>query len=126
MSKSMQKREDSRVETVAERPSVAPRCDIFENKDELLLVADLPGVTQDTLRIHLDSEQLSLEGRPAEEPEGTPLQREFRLVDYRRSFLVPDVIDREKVSAELKNGVLHLHLPKSAAVKPRRIEVKAG
>ena len=126
MSNVMQKREDSRVEAVAERPSVAPRCDIFENKDELLLVADLPGVTQETLKIHLDADQLSIEGRPSEEPEGNVLQREFRLVDYRRSFLVPDMIDREKVSAELRNGVLHLHLPKSAAVKPRQIEVKAG
>ncbi len=126
MSNAMEKRPDERLEAVAERPAVAPRCDIFENKDELLLVADLPGATQDQLRINLDAEQLTIEARCDESVAGNPLQREFRVVDYRRSFLVPDVIDREKVSAELKGGVLYLHLPKSAAVKPRRIEVKAG
>ena len=101
------------LEAVQQRPAVAPRCDVFENKDEILLVADLPGVAQDGLRIDVDEERVMLEGK-----------RES--YDFRRSFLLPDGIDREKIDAELKHGVLWLHLPKAAAVKPRRITVKAS
>jgi HSP20 family protein len=100
------------AEAVQQRAALAPRCDVFENKDEVLLVADLPGVSQEALRIDVDDERISVEGRRD-------------AYDFRRSFLMPDGIDREKIDAELKNGVLWLHLPKAAAVKPRRIEVKA-
>jgi HSP20 family molecular chaperone IbpA len=51
---------------------------------------------------------------------------EFGTVEFLRTFSVPQTIEVEKVSAELKNGVLHLHLPKSEAAKPRLIEVSAG
>lgn len=106
-------RQNNDVEAVQQRAGVAPRCDVFENKDEVLLVADLPGVGQDALRIDVDDERISLEGR-----------RETW--DFRRTFVLPDGIDREKIAAELKHGVLWLHLPKAAAVKPRRISVKAS
>ncbi len=120
------KHEGQRLENVDERPVVAPQVDIYENKDELLLIADMPGVAQADLKIHLDEEEITIEGHPAEEPQGTLLGREFRLVDYKRSFLLPQGVDRDKVSAQIKGGVVQLHLPKSAAVKPRRIEVRAG
>lgn len=123
MSTSMIKREDQRLENVAERAAVAPRCDIFEGKDELLLVADMPGMSEKNLKVHLNDEELTIEGRPDDEDRNA-LAREFRLFDYRRSFIVPSGIDRNKVAAELKDGVLWLHLPKSEAIKPRRIEVK--
>jgi HSP20 family molecular chaperone IbpA len=67
MSTEMSKREDQRPERVAERPTVAPRVDVFENKDELLLIAALPGVAEANLKIHLDEEELTIEGRPDEE-----------------------------------------------------------
>lgn len=47
-------------------------------------------------------------------------------MEYKRSFSVPQTIDVSKVDAELKDGVLRLHLPKSEAAKPRQIEIKAG
>jgi len=103
----------SDVEAVQQRAGVAPRCDVFENKDEVLLVADLPGVEQDGLRIDVLDERVTLEGRRT-------------AYDFRRSFVLPDGIDREKIVAELQHGVLRLHLPKAAAVKPRRIAVKAS
>lgn len=111
--KTMTARPNETAEAVRQRPAVAPRCDVFENKDEVLLVADLPGVLQEALRIDVDEERVVLEGRRD-------------AYDFRRSFLLPDGIDRAKIAAELKNGVLWLHLPKAAAIKPRRIEVKAG
>ena len=126
MSTEITRREDQRPERVAERPSLAPRVDVFENKDELLLIADLPGVSEANLTIHLDNEELTIEGRPDEDRTESSLQREFRMLDYRRRFVVPAGIDRNKINAELTNGVLRLHLPKSDALKPRRIDVKAG
>ncbi len=103
-----------------------PTVDIVERPNELLLIADLPGVVEKGLTINLDHDQLFIDARCDEEDFGTPLARELRLVDYRRSFVVPQGIDRNRISAELTNGVLHLHLPKADSIKPRRIEVKAG
>ena len=126
MSTDMVKRDESQLENVSERPSVRPPVDIFENVEEYLVVADMPGVNKDALDIRLETDQLTLCGRVAEEDLGTAVEREYRLVDYQRTFQLPNVINRDNVSAELRNGVLTLHLPKVDAVKPRRIEVKAG
>jgi HSP20 family protein len=125
-STSMTKQEDRTLENVQARPAVAPRVDVFENKDELLLVADMPGVSEHNLDIHLEKEQLTISGRCDDETAATVMQREWRGADFRRSFVIPSGIDSGKVSAELKDGVLWLHLPKSERLKPRRIEVKAG
>lgn len=126
MSEKMEKYEDKTPEHVQERPWVAPRVDVYENQDEVLLVADVPGVTRDGLSVNLDQDQLTLEGRVDEAAPGDALGREFRAVDYRRSFVVPTGIDAEKISADLSNGVLSLHLPKSDSLKPRQIQVRAG
>jgi HSP20 family molecular chaperone IbpA len=114
------------AERVAERPAVSPRVDVYEQKDELLLVADLPGVGQDQLKIHIDADRLEIEARPAAARAGTVLVRESRRPDFRRVFVLPDGINREAIAAELRHGVLTLHLPKAAPAKTRRIEVKAG
>jgi len=114
------KRDNGVPEKMAQRAAVAPAVDIFENKDELVILADLPGVAKEDLSIHLEKGHLTLEGRlrdfaPDEEP-----------FDYRRAFLVPQGIDAEKISANLQNGVLRVVLPKPAALKPRQIPVRAG
>jgi HSP20 family protein len=122
----LQRQEPGTPERVQQRPSVTPSVDIYENDSELLLVADLPGVTRDNLKIHLDHEQLSIEGSRHTERAGSPLAEEFRQVDYHRAFVVPQGIDVDKINADLRQGVLYLHLPKSEAIKPRQITVKAG
>src|SRR5262245_4363623 len=122
----VKQQQNERLEGVGTRPLATPRVDIYENTDELLVIADMPGVTQSDLKIDVDEERLVIDGRPAEDNFGTPLARELEPVEYRRSFVLPQGIDRDKVSAELRNGVLWLHLPKSPAVKPRRVEVKSG
>lgn len=96
----------------------SPLVDVYENDDEFLLSADLPGVSTDSLRIDVDSEELLIEGRrPKDDRWG---------MGFRRSFKLPAGTDTDNVNAELKQGVLWLHLPKAAAIKPRRIEIKAG
>jgi HSP20 family protein len=126
MSDKLEKYQDKTPEQVQERPWVAPRVDIYENDDEVLLMADIPGVDKGNLKINLDHEQLTLEARVEETQSGEPLGREFHAVDYRRSFIVPAGIDGGKISADLRSGVLSLHLPKSEGLKPRQIEVRAG
>lgn len=113
-------------ESVSERATIPPAVDIYENSNEYLVIADLPAVAKDDLSIHLEDSQLTIEGKVGSEPGDNAVERELRLVDYRRTFELPRFIDREQVSAEFTNGVLSLHLPKADAVKPRRIEVRAG
>jgi len=109
------------------RPVIMPVCDIYENDDEILVVADVPGVTADALDINLEKGELTLEARReiSVQP-GTFLGVEYRDCDYQRRFAVPGGIDADKISAELREGVLHLHLPKSEALKPRQIPVQGG
>lgn len=127
MNTEMVKQSDNQqLETVSELPTVRPPVDIYENADEFLVVADLPAVSRDDLQIHLDAERLTIEGKVRQDIASDAVEREFRLMSYRRSFELPDAIDRDKVAAQFEHGVLHLHLPKTEAVKPRRIEVHAG
>lgn len=111
------------AEKIAQRPVVAPAVDVFENESELLVVADLPGVSQDRMSIHFEKGRLTIEGRRAAPTHPAALGES---VDFRRTFLVPQGIDAEHIAAELSQGVLSIHLPKHASVKPRRIEIKAG
>jgi HSP20 family molecular chaperone IbpA len=111
MAKAPKKTQVDTAEPVDERPAVAPAVDIFENDDEYLIVADVPSVTSDSVRLNLDEDQLTLRARRADD------------TDFKRSFYLPDGVDFANAAADLKDGVLSVHLPKAAAVKPRRIAV---
>lgn len=115
----------AQAEKIEQRPVVAPTVDVFENENELLVIADLPGVSQDRMSIHFDKGRLTIEGKrlPAR---SSPRMAEADNADFRRTFLVPQGIDAEHIAAELSAGVLQIHLPKHASAKPRRIEVKTG
>jgi HSP20 family protein len=117
----------STPERVRQRATLQPVVDVYENQDELLLVADVPGARNDGVSVHLDNNQLTIEARRVDDsPPGSALITESRSYDYFRAFTVPRGIDASKIEAQLTGGVLWLHLPKSEALKPRRIEVKAG
>lgn len=127
MSTKITKREEQKPERVSQRRFVLPRVDLFENDDELLLVADLPGVNKDNLTVEVNEGVLSLEGRRAEPPKNANVVgAEFVGADFSRRFTLPDGVDVEMIAAELENGVLTLRLPKAAALKPRQIPVKSG
>ena len=126
MSDKLQRYDEKHAEAVQDRPWVAPLVDVYENEEEVLLVADVPGVTKNSLQVHLDKDQLTIEGRVEETAGGNLLGREYQSVDYRRVFSLPGGIDHTKINADLRQGVLYLHLPKSEALKPRQIEVTAG
>jgi HSP20 family molecular chaperone IbpA len=116
------RRDAQSAERTQERPAVAPLVDIYENADEILLVADVPGVVTQNVTINVEKDQLMLTARrTASEPAS-----ENGEYDFHRTFLVPRGIDGDKISARLNLGVLEVHLPKSPGVKPRRIEVRAA
>jgi HSP20 family molecular chaperone IbpA len=113
-------------ERMQERPAAPPPVDVYENRDEILVIADVPGVPNDAVSIRLEKEQLSLHARRGDRARGDLVSGRALLADWSRTFVVPRGIDAEKISAELKDGVLTIHLPKSEAVKPRQITVRAG
>ena len=104
-----------------------PLIDIHEGPDGLVLEADLPGATDDGLSIQLEDNVLSLHARiPSPIPDGARvLHEEYRVGDFTRSFILSDEVERGRITAELKNGVLRLILPKAERAKTRRIEVKS-
>lgn len=115
------------AEAVRAGPWIAPRVDVYENAQEIVLLAELPGVRADGLRIDVDKDRLTLEGRRSDgERAGSQLSAEYRPVDFRRSFVVPEGIDRSKIEAELKGGVLRLRLPRADTLKPRTIPVRSA
>jgi HSP20 family molecular chaperone IbpA len=106
--------------------AVAPPVDVYENADELLVIADIPGVSSETVDVRIESGTLTLEARRPPANGGPALAREYEELDFSRSFRIPDGIDAASVSAEAKNGTVVVRLPKSAAVKPRKIVVRGG
>lgn len=118
---------ESRGELTQRRPVFIPAVDIFENKDSLVLIADMPGVTNDGVEIHLEDSELTMRGKVREEQRDVmPVYTEYRSGDYYRSFTLSNVIDQQKIEASIKDGVLKIILPKAETAKPRQITVKAG
>jgi len=110
------------------RPNVtySPAVDIFETEDALTLLADLPGVTKESLDIDLDDRRLTITGLVQQaESRFRPIYTEYGVGGFSRSFELGDTIDRKGISASLKDGVLTLVLPKADRLKPRKIEVTA-
>jgi HSP20 family molecular chaperone IbpA len=105
-----------------------PRVDIFESDEELVLYGDLPGVEPGALDVHFENRELVIHGKvaPRQKDVQNYLYREYGVGDFYRAFAIGEDIDPRRISAELKNGVLTVHLPRTEAVKPRRIDVKAG
>ena len=120
------KQDEKNVEKTHELYEATPAVDIYENDNEILLHADMPGVVKENISIDIDNGTLSISGVRKLETEGAATYEEFSDVEYVRTFSVPQTIDVEKVEAELKDGVLRLHLPKSEAAKPRQIEIKTA
>jgi HSP20 family protein len=131
-SKELQAKEKTAVSTAAEStrpgPLFAPAVDILETEKELILMADIPGVKSSDLTIDLNDGVLTLSGDadPPEKKEESDIFREYRTGKYFRQFTVSEAIDQSRIEAELKDGVLHLHLPKVEAATPRKIAVKSS
>ncbi len=119
-------REESLPAKTSHVPVATPLVDIYENDNEILLNADMPGVTKENITIHIDNGKLDIAGLRTITAEGATSWEEFENLEYQRTFSVPQSIDISKVDAELKDGVLKLHLPKSEAAKPRTIAIQGA
>ena len=106
-----------------------PTVDISETEDEYLIKADLPGVKREDVKITVQERVLTIQGERAQEREekGKRYHRVERTYgNFARSFTLPDYVDDTKVTAEFKDGVLNLHLPKSEKARPKAIEVEVA
>lgn len=115
------------LETTRERERfVTPPVDIFETADGLVVLADLPGVTMDGLKIEVRDSVLTIVGRTREALPGHSIQREFSLASFFREFELSNKVDAARIGAEFRHGVLTLRLPKAEEAKPKTIAVQVG
>ena len=116
------------TERIRDRRVFVPRADIYETKEGLTLVMDVPGADEKSVDITLEKNVLTINAYPAAvKAEGYTLAySEYSEGDFQRSFALSNEIDSARIAAEVKNGVLTLHLPKVAEVKPHKISIKGG
>jgi HSP20 family protein len=104
--------------TQAERAGgVSPRVDVLETENEFLVLADMPGTKPEDVDIRFERGELTVHGRRT--------ARNDEFTTYHRAFTVADSVSADKISADLKAGVLTIRLPKVEAVKPKRIAVNS-
>jgi HSP20 family protein len=115
---------NSDLQRAAIRPTSAPPVDVYENDDEILVVADMPGARSDSVTVKLEKDELYISAVRDGDTDGQLLAGGRRDCEYRRTFLIPRGVDPNGISAEMSQGVLKVHLPKTADVKPRVIQVK--
>lgn len=109
-------------------PTFRPATDILEREDGFYIYMDLPGVHKEDLVIDLQENDLTVSGKtshPAPENERYS-EMQFGNGEYRRSVSLSDIVDREKIRANLSNGVLELYLPRVEKTQPKRIEITCG
>jgi len=105
--------------------NISPSSDIYENADEYILVANMPGVSRSEVQVKVIEESLLVFGRINydETVNRDYILNENELGNYFRKFKISDSIDKTKISAKYDNGQLIVHLPKSEKTKPRTIEI---
>jgi HSP20 family molecular chaperone IbpA len=108
-----------------QRRAAAPSVDVFENADELLIVADVPGVPNDGIDLEIHDDTLSLTARRRHVDDAPALVREYDEADFVATFRIPAGIDTAAIAAETKNGTLVVRLPKAATAKARKIVVRS-
>ena len=130
--KELQVKEKQEVSTPTEQtkpgPIFTPAVDIYENDREIVLLADMPGVSVEDITIDLKEGVLTLEGdvKPWEKEDESNVLVEFGLGRYYRQFTLSETIMQESIEAAFTDGVLKVILPKVAKAVPKKIEVKNG
>lgn len=114
-------------ETQAERLIFTPLIDIFESEEGLVLYADLPGVSSETLELQVQNNKLTLFGRvtPTLPEDAILYHGEYQVGDFLRSFILSDEVDYDHITASMNHGVLKVVLPKAPQAESRRIEVSS-
>jgi HSP20 family protein len=129
MNEMVAKKETEALKAEPTRPTLqfSPLVDVYETDHDLVFYADMPGVRPDDIHLRYEKGELTLTGHVrAEEMPGTERLHEYEVGDFVRTFSVHESIDPERISAELKNGVLAVKLPKREEAKPRQIKIQAN
>lgn len=133
VAKEIETKKDANSKIQCAEPSVvrrySPAIDIFEEADAIVLVADVPGATPESVDVQFERGSLTIEAavRPRRDDAKTRyLLREYGVGNYRRTFEVNDQIDASKITAKLDSGVLTITMPKAEAVRPKKIAVKGA
>lgn len=115
-------------ETAEVEDAIRPPVDIFEDASGITLRADMPGAAREWLDVHVDRDMLTIEGKAGiSVPEGMQaLYADVRSTRYERSFSLSRELDGDNITANLKDGVLTLHIPRREEHKPRKIEVQTA
>jgi HSP20 family molecular chaperone IbpA len=105
----------------------APETDIYQTAEAIVVVADMPGLEGSQVSVDLENDILTIRGRSpaADDDPSPPLVRETAARDFERSFTINAEIDREKIRARMKNGVMTVELPFAAELQPRQIAVES-
>lgn len=113
-------------DTREETRMLTPQVDIFETEEGLMIIADLPGIDQEQLDINIEKNILTLKTKEEQEINENLARQEYQLLPFFRQFQLSDVVDQSKVTAEIKNGVVTISLPKTAQQQPCKITVKVA
>jgi len=124
--RAQQKTPLSREETRSQETYVTPPVDIYETGNGLVVKADLPGVSKESLDVRVENNLLTIRGKAAHVAPGDPIYREYGLVNFFRQFELNERVDQSRISAELTYGVLTLNLPKAEEAKLRKIDIKVA
>lgn len=116
------------AERTRARKAYVPRADIFETDDAVVVVADMPGVDENSVEITVEKNVLSINGyvEPMQPDNYSLAYDEYEEGDYQRRFTLSNEVDQDNIQATVKNGVLRLHLPKIGPAQAKRISVKAA
>jgi len=116
----------SREETRSNEKYIRPAVNILEDEDGLVLTADIPGASKESLDVNVEKGILTISAPAKNTLPGTSAYREFELANYYRQFTIPESLDHEKAKADYVNGILTLRVPKAEVAKPKRIAVQVG
>jgi len=125
-SKEVTTREATASERVESETVIRPPVDIYEDAEGITLLADLPGVSKEGLNLQVEHDSLTVDAQASiDMPEGMEaLYADVQSTHYRRRFTLSRELDSAGIAANLKDGVLRVHIPKHAEARPRRIEVR--
>jgi HSP20 family protein len=114
----------SKERTRMQERYMQPPVDIYETDEGLVLLADLPGVSPEDLKVRLEDGILTIQATAKHSIDAEPIYREFELYNFFRQFELSEQVDQERITASLNHGVLRLYLPRVEKAKPREIPVQ--
>ncbi|MBI9016719.1 MAG: Hsp20/alpha crystallin family protein [Phycisphaerae bacterium] len=123
-----QTQDPMQIERTYQQNVFAPKTDIYEQKDTLVLIADMPGIDENNVNIDIERRILTISGNPQPQQfkDYRMVYNEYEYGQFERSFTLSDNVDIENIKATVKDGVLKIILPKAKNALPKKISVKAG